>query len=64
MWDPVGGDYGALPFGTNVTSLVSLIISAPIGDASTIFLHRLSDALTFLPGGSAEDLPIGLEKPS
>lgn len=54
-WDPVAGEYGALPFiyGTAITSVVSLVISVPIGVGAAIFLAelappRLSDALTFL----------------
>lgn len=54
-WDPVAGEYGALPFiyGTAITSVVSLVMSVPIGVGAAIFLAelappRLSDALTFL----------------
>lgn len=54
-WDPVAGNFGALPFiyGTVVTSLLALIIAIPQGLGSAIFLAemappRLSDALTFL----------------
>jgi len=54
-WDPVAGQFGALPFvyGTLVTSLLALLISVPTGLGAAIFLaelapRRLSDALTFL----------------
>src|SRR5579872_5136141 len=54
-WDPVKEDYGAVPFmfGTVVTSLVSLLISVPIGLAAAIFLSEMalpsiSDILTFM----------------
>ena len=54
-WDPVFGQFGALPFiyGTLVTSALALIIAVPLGVGSAIFLAELaplplSDALTFL----------------
>ncbi len=54
-WDPVAGQFGALPFlyGTLVTSLLALLIAVPAGLGAAIFLaelapRRLSDALTFL----------------
>ncbi len=54
-WDPVSGDFGALPFiyGTVVTSLLALLISVPLGVGSAIFLAELappqfSNACTFL----------------
>ncbi len=53
-WDPVVGDFGALPFiyGTVVTSALALLISVPTGVGAAIFLaelapRRISDALTF-----------------
>ena len=53
-WDPVGGDFGALPFiyGTAVTSALALLISVPLGVGAAIFPAemapvRISDALTF-----------------
>ncbi|MBS1876502.1 MAG: phosphate ABC transporter permease subunit PstC [Acidobacteria bacterium] len=53
-WDPVNGDFGALPFifGTLATSAVALIIAVPLGIGASIFLAelappRISDALTF-----------------
>jgi len=54
-WDPVAGDFGALPFiyGTLVTSVLALIIAVPLGVGSAIFLAELappliSDALAFM----------------
>lgn len=54
-WDPVAGDFGALPFiyGTLVTSALALIIAVPLGLGAAIFLaelapRRVSDALAFL----------------
>jgi phosphate transport system permease protein len=55
VWDPVAGQFGALPFiyGTLITSVVGLLIAVPLGLGAAIFLaelapRRLSDALTFL----------------
>jgi phosphate transport system permease protein len=55
VWDPVSGDFGALPFiyGTLVTAVVSLAIAVPLGLAAAIFLaelapRRLSDGIAFL----------------
>jgi phosphate transport system permease protein len=54
VWDPIFGQFGALPFifGTLVTSVVALIISVPLGIGAAIFLAelapmRLSDTLEF-----------------
>jgi phosphate transport system permease protein len=54
-WDPVSGDFGALPFiyGTIVTSIVSLLIAVPLGVGAAIFLAelappKLSSSLTFV----------------
>jgi len=54
-WNPVTGQFGALPFiyGTVVTSLVALVIGAPLGLGCAIFLselapRKISDALTFV----------------
>src|ERR1700739_3878822 len=54
-WDPVAGDFGALPFiyGTLVTSAVALFIAVPLGVGAAIFLAelappRLSSSLTFV----------------
>ena len=55
VWDPVAGEFGALPFvyGTVVTSFVALLIAVPVGLGAAIFLAelappRISDALTFV----------------
>jgi phosphate transport system permease protein len=55
VWDPIFGNFGALPFiyGTLVTSVVSLTIAVPLGLAAAIFLaelapRRLSDSIAFL----------------
>lgn len=55
VWDPVAGEFGALPFmfGTVVTSALALILAVPFGVAAAIFLAelappKLSDAMTFL----------------
>ncbi len=54
-WDPVTGDFGALPFifGTVVTSAIALLIAVPMGVGAAIFLAELAppraaNALTFL----------------
>ncbi len=54
-WDPVGGDFGALPFiyGTVVSSAVALLIAVPLGVGAAIFLSelaplRISNVLTFV----------------
>jgi phosphate transport system permease protein len=54
-WDPVSGDFGALPFiyGTLLTSAIGLLIAVPMGIFAAIFLaelapRRISDILTFL----------------
>src|SRR5216684_153656 len=53
-WDPVFGDFGALPFiyGTLVTSAVALLLAVPLGVGAAIFLaelapQKLSDPLQF-----------------
>ncbi len=54
-WDPIAGQFGALPFiyGTTVTSLLALLLAVPLGIGAAIFLAelappRISNALTFL----------------
>jgi phosphate transport system permease protein len=54
-WDPVSGDFGALPFvyGTLVTSALALLVAVPLGVGAAIFLSelaspRISNALTFI----------------
>lgn len=54
-WDPVAGDFAALPFiyGTVVTSILALLLSVPVGLGAAIFLsemapRKISNFLTFL----------------
>jgi phosphate transport system permease protein len=54
-WDPVAGQFGALPFiyGTVVISLVALLLAVPLGVGGAIFLAelappKLSSSLTFV----------------
>jgi phosphate transport system permease protein len=54
-WDPINGQFGALPFiyGTVVTSALAMIMAIPLGVGAAIFLAelappRLSTILTFL----------------
>ncbi len=54
-WDPVSGEFGALPFiyGTVVSSMLALLVAVPLGVGAAIFLSelappRLSDATTFV----------------
>jgi phosphate transport system permease protein len=54
-WDPVSGEFGALPFvyGTLVTSALALLMAVPLGVGAAIFLSelappRISNALTFV----------------
>lgn len=54
VWDPVVGEYGALPFiyGTLVTSAIALLLAVPLGIGASIFLAelappRISDTLQF-----------------
>jgi phosphate transport system permease protein len=43
-WDPVAGVYGALPFvyGTVVTSLIALVLAAPLSIAIALFLTEIA----------------------
>jgi phosphate transport system permease protein len=54
-WDPVSGNFGALPFiyGTLVTSALALLVAVPLGVGAAIFLSELappllSNTLTFI----------------
>jgi phosphate transport system permease protein len=54
-WDPVSGDFGALPFiyGTVVSSALALVVAVPLGVGAAIFLSELappkiSNYLTFV----------------
>ena len=42
-WDPVAGDFGALPFlyGTLVSSLVALVIAVPLGVGLAVFITEM-----------------------
>lgn len=42
-WDPVAGDFGALPFiyGTLVSSLLALIIAVPVSLAAAVFITEM-----------------------
>src|SRR5690349_18342930 len=44
IWDPIGGDFGAIPFiyGTLVTSVLALLMAVPLGLAAAIFLAELA----------------------
>lgn len=53
-WDPVAGEFGALPFiyGTVVTSIMALLLAVPVGIGAAVFLaelapSKLSDPMTF-----------------
>lgn len=55
IWDPVKGDFGALPFiyGTAVSSLIALLISVPISLGVAIFLvekapRRIANPILFI----------------
>jgi phosphate transport system permease protein len=55
VWDPVNGNFGALPFvyGTILTSVLGLLIAVPVGIGAAIFLsemapRKISNILTFL----------------
>jgi phosphate transport system permease protein len=55
IWDPIAGQFGALPFiyGTVVTSTQALLFAIPLGVGAAVFLAelappKLSDAMTFL----------------
>ena len=54
-WDPVGEEFGALPFifGTVVSSALALLVAVPLGVGAAIFLSelaplRISNYLTFV----------------
>lgn len=55
LWDPIAGQFGALPFmyGTVTTTALALLLAVPLGVGAAIFLAelappRISDAMTFL----------------
>jgi len=43
-WDPVAGDFGALPFvyGTLVSSILALLIAVPLSVAAAVFITEMS----------------------
>jgi phosphate transport system permease protein len=43
-WDPVGGDFGALPFifGTIVSSLLAMVLATPLSVGIALFLNELA----------------------
>src|SRR5258708_31892477 len=48
-WDPVAGDFGALPFiyGTLLTSVVALALAVPLGVGCAFFFSELSPPKLF-----------------
>ena len=46
LWNPVSGQFGALPFiyGTVITSLIALLVAVPLGVGAAIFLSELAPA--------------------
>jgi len=50
-WDPVAGIYGALPFivGTILASLLAILIAAPIGIMTSLYLSELAPRRTATP---------------
>src|SRR6476619_3500174 len=57
-WDPVAGIYGALPFiaGTLVTAAIAMVIAAPIGLLTAIFLAELAPRWVAVPLGFLVEL--------
>jgi phosphate transport system permease protein len=54
-WDPIAGNFGALPFiyGTVTTTALGLLLAIPLGIGAAIFLAelappRISDGMAFL----------------
>ena len=50
-WDPVSGEFGALPFiwGTLYSSLLALLISTPVALGIAIFINEISPGVLRLP---------------
>jgi phosphate transport system permease protein len=46
LWNPVSGQFGALPFiyGTVITSVIALLVAVPLGVGAAIFLSELAPA--------------------
>ena len=57
-WSPSDGKYGVLPFvyGTAVTSLVALLLAAPVGIAVALFLSELAPRRIAAPIGMLVEL--------
>ena len=57
-WDPVSGDYGAIPFiyGTLVSSLIALIIAVPLAVAVAVFVTEMCPQPLRKPIGYATEL--------
>lgn len=57
-WDPVSGEFGALPFiyGTIVSSLLALLIAVPLAVGLAIFLTELAPRWIAAPLGFATEL--------
>ena len=57
-WDPVAGDFGALPFiyGTLVSSLVALVIAVPLGIGLAVFSTEMCPRILRRPLGFTTDL--------
>jgi phosphate transport system permease protein len=51
IWDPVAGEFGALPFiwGTLYSSILALLISTPIAIGIAVFISELCPAVLRLP---------------
>src|SRR5512147_623127 len=51
LWDPVAGEFGALPFiwGTLYSSLLALLISTPVALGIAIFISELSPSFLRQP---------------
>jgi len=51
QWDPVSGDFGALPFiyGTLVSSAVALLIAVPLAIGVAVFINEMCPALVRRP---------------
>jgi phosphate transport system permease protein len=57
-WDPVSGEFGALPFiwGTLYSSLLAIVIAAPIGIGIAIFISEVSSDAMRRPLGFLTEL--------
>src|SRR3954466_3507213 len=51
IWDPVSGEFGALPFiwGTLYSSLLALLVATPIALGIAVFISELSPARLRMP---------------